>query len=126
MFFSDESNTIFEWNELEGAQQGHNESINYTVSNSSRLAMYWPNVFYQGIDSALYQYNYSSDNSWHHGLIGTAPSILAIPGSGLGVIPKDQNYTYLSLFYQRGDGKLAEYYYNTTDKLWGTGMSPFS
>jgi hypothetical protein len=125
MFFLDESNTVIEWNEPEEAQQGHNDSINYTAENSSKLAMYWPNLFYQGNDNALYQYNYSSDNSWHRGSIGPAPSILAVPGSGLGTLPKNQNYTVLSLFYQRGDGELAEYWYTTTNNSWGPGMPPF-
>ena len=89
-------------------QEG-NSSTTYQAGAESKLAFFWPNLYYQDDSGLMQQYFYWGSN-WSQ---AQAPySVRGLIGSSLALIPRNINYTGLTLFYQRDDQKLIEYHWD--------------
>ena len=118
LFYLDNGNTIREWNNNPaGAAANGNGSISalgWKVGAGTSLTAYWPNIFYQDDSATLQQiwYNSGWSRAGTFGPVGSSASAVDLLNrTGLGVIPRDQDYNGVEVFYQRDDGKLQEFFW---------------
>lgn len=110
----DNKNQLVEWNQQEGSSSSNSKQLlgtGTTTIQDSYLGFYWPNMAYQTHDGEINVWSFDEKlGSWGPAFVSDA---VTSDISGLAVIPRALDHTSQSVFFERQNGKLQEYFSGT-------------
>ncbi|KAH8658826.1 hypothetical protein BGZ60DRAFT_415671 [Tricladium varicosporioides] len=117
LFSIGENSNITEWNIVNDSQVGPIPKWNAT--RSTNIACYWPICAWQDDTGTIRHFWYDYSLGWFE---TSFPNTLGTKQSGLGIIPMQQTFEGTSIFYQRDDGVLAEWW-QPVNGAWAAGST---